>query len=243
LKAIALIPARLQASRFPRKLLADLAGKTVIRRSYEAAVATRLFSEVVVVTDSYEIEAEVCAAGGAVVRSTRDYESGTDRIAEAAATREADVFVNVQGDEPFIAADALRALLQLFREPSVCAGSLVRPIAEELASDPNVVKVLLDEQRRAIAFSRSPLPYRRDRDVPCTYYGHIGVYAFRKDMLAEFVSWNPTPLERIEKLECLRYLEMGVPIHIAVTDAETVGIDVPEDIPRALKFMQDRGLR
>ncbi len=246
LRAVALIPARLGATRFPRKMLADLKGKTVIRRTFENTVATGLFSEVVVVTDSDEIEAEIGQCGGRVFRSTREYESGTDRIAEAARDLEADVFMNVQGDEPFVNRDALAALLALFDSDAgkdVHVGSLVQPLDDEaLVADPNYVKVVMDRQGRALLFSRAPIPYRRDAAAAVTAYEHIGVYAFRKEALMDFTGWPMTPLEAAEKIECLRFLEMGMPVWMAVAEGAGVEIDTPEDIRRAEAFMGRMGL-
>ncbi len=246
LKAIALIPARIGSTRFPRKMLADLRGKTVIRRTYENVVATGLFTDVIVVTDDDEIEAEIRACGGHTFRSTREFESGTDRIAEAARDLEADVFVNVQGDEPFVNRDALAALLALFDGEDgkdVLVGSLVQPLDDAaLVADPNYVKVVMDRKGRALLFSRAPIPYRRDTAAPVTFYEHIGVYAFRKGALMDFTGWPMTPLEAAEKIECLRFLEMGVPVWMAVAEGAAVEIDTPEDIGRAERFMERTGI-
>jgi 3-deoxy-D-manno-octulosonate cytidylyltransferase len=240
--AIALIPARLDASRFPKKMLASISGKSVIRRTYESALATGLFDEVVVVTDSDEIEAEIRLSGGTVFRSTKPFESGTDRIAEAAADRTADVFVNVQGDEPFVQREPLAQLLELFDGEDalqVQVASLVQELKDpQLIADPNYVKVALDLRGNALFFSRSPIPYVRDANVKLPYYEHIGVYAFRKEALIQFTRWEPTPLERTEKIECLRFLEHGVPLRMAITEYMGVEIDHPEDIVRAEALLQ-----
>jgi 3-deoxy-D-manno-octulosonate cytidylyltransferase len=236
MRAIALIPARIDASRFPRKMLALIGSVSVIRRTYESTVATGLFDEVLVVTDSDEIEAEIRSAGGPVFRSTRPFESGTDRIAEAAASRTADVFLNVQGDEPFVRRAPLEKLLQLFvgeAGASVQVGSLAQVLAPDRIADPNNVKVVLDLAQNALLFSRSVIPYSRDADVGLPVYGHIGVYAFRKGALEAFTSWEPTPLERTEKIECLRFLEHGMGIKMAITEYAGLGIDHPDDIGRA----------
>lgn len=245
MKSIALIPARIGATRFPRKLLADLKGKTVIRRTWENTVATGLFSDVIVVTDSDEIEREIRMHGGHTFRSTREYESGTDRIAEAAQHLEADVFVNVQGDEPFINRETLQSLLELFDDRTgveTLVGSLVQPMDDPaLVADPNYVKVAMDLSNKALLFSRSPIPYARDKSAPVTYYEHIGVYAFRKEALIDFTRWPITLLEQAEKIECLRFLEMGVPIWMAITEHTSIEIDTPEDIARAEWFMEQMG--
>ncbi len=242
MRAIALIPARIDASRFPRKMLALIGGVSVIRRTYESTVATGLFEEVLVVTDSDEIEAEIRSAGGPVFRSTRPFESGTDRIAEAAASRTADVFLNVQGDEPFVQRAPLEKLLQLFAGEAgaeVQVGSLAQVLAPDRIADPNNVKVVLDLAQNALFFSRSPLPYVRDASVGLPVYGHIGVYAFRKAALEAFTHWEPTPLERTEKIECLRFLEHGMRIKLAITEYAGLGIDHPDDIERAEKILSE----
>jgi 3-deoxy-manno-octulosonate cytidylyltransferase (CMP-KDO synthetase) len=245
MRVIALIPARLDATRFPRKLLALLKGKAVIRRTYESAVNTGLFDEVVVVTDSDEILNEITKYGGKAVKSKREYESGTDRIAEVAANVDADVFVNVQGDEPFVQKEPLMQILELFKgkdRDSVQVASLVQQLTNPaLIGDPNYVKVALDLNNRAIFLSRSIIPYPRNMELEILFYEHIGVYAFRKEALMNFTSWAITPLEAAEKIECLRFLEHGVPIHMAITQYMGVEIDTPEDIKRAEELMEEMG--
>jgi 3-deoxy-manno-octulosonate cytidylyltransferase (CMP-KDO synthetase) len=243
MKTIALIPARLGATRFPSKLLAPIKGKSVICRTYESAVATGLFSDVVVVTDSDEIQQEIERYGGKALKSKGEYESGTDRIAEIAAGLEADIFINVQGDEPFVQREPLAELLAAFNDKSVQVGSLVQRIENEaFIADANFVKVALDLKSNAIFFSRSVIPYPRDRQVAINYYEHIGVYAFRKEALMSFTQWEMTPLEAAEKIECLRFLEHGVPMRMVVTTYMGVEIDTPEDIARAEQFMDENGL-
>lgn len=245
MKAIALIPARLGATRFPAKLLAPLRGKSVIRRTYESAVNTGLFSDVIVVTDSDEIYNEITNNGGKAVKSKREYESGTDRIAEVAADIEADVFVNVQGDEPFVQKQPLAQLLALFNGSDgakVHVASLVQQLTDaDLVKDPNYVKVALDLNNNALFFSRSVIPYARNTDIAIPYYEHIGVYAFRKDALLSFTNWPMTPLEAAEKVECLRFLEHGIPMRMAITQYMGVEIDTPEDITRAERLMEKNG--
>ena len=244
MKVIALIPARLGATRFPAKLLAPLKGKSVIRRTYESAVNTGLFDEVIVVTDSNDILNEVVKHGGKAVKSKGTYESGTDRIAEVAADMEADVFVNVQGDEPFVQKEPLAQLVELFKEPAgnVQVASLVQLLTDpDLIIDPNYVKVALDINNNALFFSRSVIPYPRNVELSIPYYEHIGVYAFRKKALLNFTSWPATPLEAVEKIECLRFLEHGVPIRMAITQYMGVEIDTPEDIVRAEELMKKNG--
>jgi len=240
-----MIPARLGATRFPAKLLAPLKGKSVIRRTYESAVNTHLFDEVIVVTDSQDIYDEIVRHGGKAVRSKREYESGTDRIAEVAADMDADVFVNVQGDEPFVQKQPLVQLLDLFKDDdggSIQVASLVQKLTDQsLINDPNYVKVALDLNNNALFFSRSIIPYPRSKDISIPYYEHIGVYAFRKAALLSFTSWPLTPLESVEKVECLRFLEHGIPMRMAITQYMGVEIDTPEDINRAELLMEKNG--
>jgi 3-deoxy-D-manno-octulosonate cytidylyltransferase len=245
MKAIALIPARLGATRFPAKMLAPIKGKSVIRRTYESAVGTGLFDEVIVVTDSAEIFDEIVKNGGKAVRSKHEYESGTDRIAEVAADMEADVFVNVQGDEPFVQREPLAQLLELFKGAdggTVQVASLVQRLTDPaLIADPNYVKVAMDLNNNALFFSRSVLPYGRNKEIDIPYYEHIGVYAFRKQALMSFTNWPMTPLEAAEKVECLRFLEHGIPMRMAITQYMGVEIDMPEDIARAEALMDKNG--
>lgn len=242
MKAVALIPARIGSTRFPRKMLAVLRGKTVIRRTYESAVRTGLFSEVVVVTDDEEIYREIECIGGSVVMSKREHESGTDRIAEVVPDLEGDVFVNIQGDEPFVQREPLRQLLSLFDIPGTSVASLVQVLKDpQFVLDPNFVKVALDLQQRALFFSRSVIPYPRNTESKLPYYEHIGVYAFTREALLQFVSWPLSPLEHAEKIECLRFLENGVPIQMAISDYMGVEIDAPEDIGRAEAIMDQYG--
>ena len=246
MNVIALIPARLGATRFPAKLLAPLKGKSVIRRTYESAMATGLFDQVIVVTDHAEIFQEITLHGGTAVMSKREYESGTDRIAEVAADMEADIFVNVQGDEPFVQKEPLAQLLELFKGADgdkVQVASLIQQLTDpELIGDPNYVKVALDLNNNALFFSRSIIPYPRNMDIAIPYYEHIGVYAFRKEALMNFTRWPMTPLEAAEKVECLRFLEYGVPIRMAITHYMGVEIDTPADIIRAEALMEKMGL-
>ena len=238
MKTIAMIPARYGATRFNGKLMAELKGKSVIRHTYDATVATGLFDEVVVVTDSDIIFKEVTDNGGKAMMSRKEHESGSDRIAEAAAGLDVDVIVNVQGDTPFVKKRPLENLLQQFVDTSVQVGSLMQILKDEkLVADPNYVKVCVDKNMDALFFSRSVIPYPRNKNVPTVYYEHIGVYAFRKQALIDFTSWPLSPLEDAEKIECLRYLENGMPLRMVVTDFMGVEIDTPEDLQRAQELL------
>ncbi len=245
MKVVALIPARLGATRFPSKLLAPIKGKSVIRRTYESAKNTGLFHEVIVVTDSDEIMDEIIKYGGQAVKSKGIYESGTDRIAEVAEFMDGDVFMNVQGDEPFVQKEPLAQLLHLFAGDdggSVQVASLVQQLTDpNLVVDPNYVKVALSLNGNAIFFSRSVIPYPRNVEIAIPYYEHIGVYAFRKQALMDFTRWPMTPLEAAEKVECLRFLEHGIPMRMAITQYMGVEIDTPEDIIRAEQLMDKNG--
>jgi 3-deoxy-manno-octulosonate cytidylyltransferase (CMP-KDO synthetase) len=240
-KAIAMIPARYAATRFPAKLMQVLGPKTVIRHTYDNTLATGLFDDVVVVTDSEIIFNEITSNGGKAIMSVRQHESGSDRIAEAAALLDVDIILNVQGDEPFVKKEPLQKLLDVFKGTEgqkVQVASLMQIITEEqFIDDPNCVKVVVDKDMNSLLFSRSAVPYARNKEVPITYYEHIGVYAFRKEALLSFTSWPMTPLEAAEKIECLRYLENGVPLKMVVTDYMGVEIDTPEDLERAIKLL------
>lgn len=233
-----MIPARYGATRFPGKLMQLLGGKPVIRHTCEATLATGLFDDVLVVTDSEIIFTEITAAGGHAVMSKYEHESGSDRIAEAAEEMEADIIVNVQGDTPFVKKEPLQKLLQQFNDPAVRVASLMQALQErDDIMDPNFVKVVVDKNMNALYFSRSPVPYPRDKNYPTVYYEHIGVYAFRKQALLDFTRWPLSPLESAEKIECLRYLENGVPLRMVVVDYMGVEIDTPDDLERASKLL------
>lgn len=237
MRVISMIPARLQASRFPRKLLKDLGGQPVIARTYQAVEGTGLFDQVVVVTDSDEIEAAIREQGGEVFRSREEHPTGSDRMAEAAAHYQADVIVNVQGDEPFINTDNLSALVDVFRtdpEGRIDLASLRTRLTEASEiRNPNVVKVICDQEGHALYFSRAPIPFPRDTEAGASYYRHIGVYAFRRQALLDFRKLDIAPLEAAEKIEAIRFLEYGRKIKMIETSSSGVGIDTPEDLERA----------
>ena len=236
-----MIPARYAATRFPAKLMQMLGSKTVIRHTYDNTIATGLFDEVMVVTDSDIIFNEITAHGGKARMSVRQHESGSDRIAEAVADMDVDIVVNVQGDEPFVQKEPLQQLLQLFEGEAgqqVQVASLMQVLKEQkFIDDPNYVKVAVDKNMNSLFFSRSVIPYPRDKSIAAIYYEHIGVYAFRKQALINFTNWPMTPLEAAEKIECLRYLENGVPLKMVVTEYMGVEIDTPEDLERAARLL------
>ena len=229
-----MIPARYAATRFNGKLMVELKGKSVIRRTYDATIATNLFDDVVVVTDSDIIYKEIITHGGNALMSGQNHESGSDRIAEAAATMDVDIIVNVQGDTPFVKKEPLEKLLFQFNDASVQVASLMQSLDDdELIADPNYVKVAVDKNMNSLFFSRSVIPYRRNKEMSIVYYEHIGIYAFRKQALLNFTQWPVSPLEDAEKIECLRYLENGVSLRMVITDYMGVEIDTPEDLKKA----------
>ena len=234
MKNIAVIPARFAASRFPGKLMQRIGEKTIIRKVYENAVAMHLFDEVLVVTDSDDIMNEILSVGGSVIKSTKDHQSGSDRIAEAIASMDVDVVVNIQGDEPFIEKEPLQDLLMCFEDPSVAVASVMKRFGEgDEPENPNQVKVVCNKNNDALYFSRSPIPFKRNRNADLPYFKHVGVYAYRKETLLSFTQWPMGALEQTEMLEQLRYLENGVAIRMVETKTNSIGIDTPEDLERA----------
>ena len=234
----AFIPARFAATRFPAKLMQALGDKTVIRHTYDNTVATGLFDEVYVVTDSEIIFNEITSHGGKAIMSKKEHESGSDRIAEAIEHLDIDIVVNVQGDEPFVKKEPLEKLIAVFKDGKVEVGSLMQVLTNtELIADPNYVKVAVDKNMNALFFSRSVIPYPRNTELAISYYEHIGVYAFKKQALLNFTNWPMSPLEAAEKIECLRYLENGVPMKMVVTSYMGIEIDTPEDLIKAAKLL------
>ncbi|MEA1784912.1 3-deoxy-manno-octulosonate cytidylyltransferase [Arenibacter sp. GZD96] len=239
MKIISMIPARFAASRFPAKLMQDLGGKPVIVRTYEATQNTGLFDEVFVVTDSELIYNTIIKEGGKALMSLKEHECGSDRIAEAVAPMDVDIIVNVQGDEPFTDRKSLKSVLDVFEEDTQknidLASLMVRITDWEEISNPNTVKVIVDQQQFALYFSRSPIPYPRATDGNATYYKHKGIYAFRKSALMDFQRLPMLPLEATEKIEAIRYLEYGKKIKMVETDVLGIEIDTPEDLEMAKK--------
>ncbi len=237
-----MIPARYAASRFPGKLMQDLGGKTVIRRTYEAAVETQLFDAVYVVTDSTIIYDEIISYGGEAIMSIKEHECGSDRIAEAVADMDIDIVVNVQGDEPFTERESLEKVLDVFNQEDadkIDLASLMTPLKEwDEVTNPNSVKVIVDKDNYALYFSRSPIPYPRDKEITHTYYKHKGIYAFRKQAILDFYQLPMRTLEAAEKIECIRYLEYGKNIKMIETHHEGVEIDTPEDLEKAKRIIE-----
>jgi 3-deoxy-manno-octulosonate cytidylyltransferase (CMP-KDO synthetase) len=235
-----MIPARYSASRFPGKLMQDLAGKSVILRTYEATVATELFNEVYVVTDSEIIFNEIVSNGGKAIMSKKEHESGSDRIAEAVAAIDCDIVVNVQGDEPFTERESLRKVLEVFKDDAkkeIDLASLMVEITDwDEINNSNTVKVIVDQNNFALYFSRSPIPFPRDKNAGARYFKHKGIYAFRKEALLEFTVLPMQFIEATEKIECIRYLEYGKRIKMVETEVQGVEIDTPEDLEKAKRL-------
>ena len=236
-----MIPARYGASRFPGKLMQDLGGKPVIVRTYEATKATNLFDEVYVVTDSDIIFQEIESFGGKAIMSIKEHDCGSDRIAEAVENMDIDIVVNVQGDEPFTNSEVLEKVLAVFDGPDaekIDLASIMTEIHDwKEINDPNTVKVIVDKDNFALYFSRSPIPYPRDKNVALQYYKHKGIYAFRKQAILDFYRLPMRSLEAAEKIECIRYLEYGKNIKMAISNTSGVEIDTPEDLARANKLL------
>ena len=233
---IAMIPARYAASRFPGKLMQDLAGKPVIVRTYEATLGTGLFDAVFVVTDSEVIFNAITQAGGQAIMSREEHECGSDRIAEAVADMDVEIVVNVQGDEPFTERESLAKVLEVFEnddEKEIDLASIMTRIENENEfNNPNTVKVIVDHRNFAMYFSRSPIPYQRGEGIGIAYK-HKGIYAFRKRALMAFRALPILPLEAAEKIEAIRFLEHGRTIKMVETPVSGIEIDTPEDLERA----------
>lgn len=232
-----MIPARYAASRFPAKLMQDLSGKPVIQRTYEAAVNTRLFDDVFVVTDSDAIYDVISNSGGKAIMSEKEHDCGSDRIAEAVVNMDVDIIVNVQGDEPFTDRDSLVGVLEVFKDDNEkeidLASLMVKITDEEEINNPNTVKVIVDNRNFALYFSRSAIPFPRAVDDKTVYYKHKGIYAFRKNALMDFYRLPMLSLEATEKIEAIRYLEYGKKIKMVETTASGIEIDTPEDLQKA----------
>lgn len=237
MKTIAVIPARFAATRFPGKLMQTIGDKTIISMVHANAVATGLFNEVLVVTDSDIIADEVRAQGGLVSMSKKEHVSGSDRIAEAIEDRDVDVIVNIQGDEPFVSKEPLADLIACFEDQDVQVASLMKKFGTgDDPGNPNQVKVVCNKKGDALYFSRSLIPFKRNLLTESVVFRHIGVYAYRKSALLAFTSWPTGSLEQTEMLEQLRYVENGVNIRMVETRTSSIGIDTPEDLEVARKY-------
>ncbi len=236
MKVTALIPARLSSTRFDRKLLMDLCGKSIILRTYESVVETGLFHSVYVVTEDKEIYNEIVNVGGNSILSKNKHESGSDRIAEACESIDSDAFVNIQGDEPFIDSSSLNKLVSELNN-SDYVSLMINIFDVNEINDPNNVKVIVDSENYALYFSRSVIPFCRDvNTADVTYYKHIGVYGFTKQALVNFSKLPPSKLELVEKIEAIRIVENGSRIKMIETDFLGVGIDTKEDLDLAISI-------
>ena len=239
MKAVAIIPARLGSTRLARKALCAIAGKPMVAWVYEAARASSLLEDVIVATDAEEI-LEFCTKRGFHARMTsKDHRSGTDRVHEVACAVAADVYVNVQGDEPLARAEHIEALLRCFKDPSVQVSTVKIPAKPEDVNNPNAVKVVTDLAGNALYFSRATIPFDRDGSGP-KYFKHLGFYAYKKAALDKFCSLPESSLERSERLEQLRFLEDGISIRVAETPFDTIGVDTEEDRKRVEEILKKR---
>ena len=240
MKAIAVIPARLASTRLPRKILREIAGRPMLAHVYEAARACSELQDVIVATDSEEIAA-VCRQNGWHCRLTSPaHRSGTERVHEVAQTIAADVYVNVQGDEPLTRREHLDVLLKLMQRDAVEVGTLKTPCSAEDVNNPNAVKVVTALDGQALYFSRATIPFDRDGGIEVRYYKHLGFYAYRKAALDAFCGWPESALERSERLEQLRFLDHGIAIYVAETPFDTVGVDTEDDLQRVEAILRNR---
>lgn len=233
LKILGVIPARYASSRFPGKPLIDIQGKTMIRRVYEQAKKSTLLSEVIVATDDERICREVQSFGGEVVLTSALHTNGTERCAEVAQSTNADVVINIQGDEPYIHPGQIDALAKCFQTADTQIATLIKQhVLDEVLQNPARVKVTVTNALKALYFSRSIIPFQRatSNPQPVTFYKHIGIYGYRKDVLLEIVQLQPSMLELTESLEQLRWLENGYTIQCALTEHESLAVDTPEDL-------------
>ena len=231
MKAIAVIPARLASTRLPRKMLRDIAGQPLIGRVYNAVRACSQLADVIIATDSDEIM-EVCQRHGWRARMTSSsHRSGTERVHEISNAVAADVYINVQGDEPMARPEQILSLLEVMKDPAVQVGTLKTPAAPEDVAIPSAVKVVTDSAGKALYFSRAAIPFDRDATSP-RYFKHLGFYAYRKAALDRFVAWPESFLEKSERLEQLRFLENGVSIYVGETPYDSIGVDTEEDLKR-----------
>ena len=241
MKAVAVIPARYASTRLPGKPLLDICGKPLIQRVWDIVARVHGLDEIIVATDDERIAKVVQEFGGRAVMTSHDCQSGSDRVREVAQTVEADVYVNVQGDEPLLEPAAIEKLLGVFaQDASVRVATLCSPISREEAQSPNQVKVVRDHAGNALYFSRAPLPFVREANETAEYLGHIGIYAYRGEALCSFTSLPVSSLEQAEKLEQLRFLQAGIPIRVLEVPKMGVGVDTQEDLERVRTVIRER---
>jgi 3-deoxy-manno-octulosonate cytidylyltransferase (CMP-KDO synthetase) len=237
MRVVAVIPARLASTRLPRKMLREIAGEPLLARVYEGVRRCSLLDQVVIATDSEEILAFCQQRGFAARMTSSTHRSGTERVHEVSALIPADVYLNVQGDEPLTRPEHVESLIGVMRDPAVEVGTLKTPAAEIDVNNPSAVKVVTDATGRALYFSRATIPFDRDGARP-QYFKHLGFYGYRKSALEKFVGWAESGLERSERLEQLRFLENGVPIYVGETPFDTVGVDTEEDLLRVEEILR-----
>lgn len=244
---VCIIPSRYASTRLPGKPLCDIAGKPMVQRVYEQAAKAKKLSAVVVAVDNPKVYDTVVTFGGHAVMTREDHENGTDRLAEAVGHfPDADVIINVQGDEPLIAPDVIDDLCQVFEEhPDVPMATVAAPLQEDEYADPSAVKVVLGKNGDALYFSRSLIPYPRHSftESGVTPYKHIGIYAYRRDFLLAYAKMEPTPAEKAESLEQLRVLENGYKIKVITTTHQFIGIDTPEDLTHIRQYFAEHNLQ
>ena len=239
MKVIAVIPARLASTRLPRKMLRECAGQPLLAHVYRAVRSSELLSDVVIATDAEEI-LECCKKNGWHARMTSaEHRSGTERVCEIAHSMPADVYLNLQGDEPLTRAEHIQSLLEVMTDPAVQVGTLKTSASAADVNNPNAVKVVTDSSGKALYFSRAAIPFDRDGIRP-VYFKHLGLYAYRKAALDQFMKLPESVLERSERLEQLRFLENGIPIHVGETQFDTIGVDTEEDLRRVEKMLMTR---
>ena len=239
MKAIAIIPARLASTRLPRKVLREIAGKSMLERVYEAARACKQLDDVIVATDSEKIIAACEKRGWHAQMTSTEHRSGTDRVHEVATKIAADVYVNVQGDEPLARPEHIDALLVPMSDAKVLVSTIKTPCSAQDVNNPNAVKVVTDKMGRALYFSRSTIPFDRDQTGAVKHLKHLGFYAYRKNALDSFCKLPESALERSERLEQLRFLENGITIYVVETPFDTVGVDTEEDLQRVEKILKN----
>ena len=234
-----MIPARLASTRLPRKMLREIAGKPLVGLVYDAVRSSLLLADVIIATDSEEIMAVCRAHGWKAQMTSPDHRSGTERVHEVSGRERADVYINVQGDEPLIRSEHIATVLQIMENPAAQVGTLMTPAAEVDIPNPSAVKIVTDCNGRALYFSRATIPYDRDGTQP-PYFKHLGLYAYRKGALDQFVRWPESSLEKSERLEQLRFLENGVAIYAGETPYDSVGVDTEEDLARVMEILGSR---
>ena len=237
MNVIAVIPARLASTRLPRKMLREIAGKPLIGIVYEAVRSSPLLADVIVATDSEEIMAACGKHHWAAQMTSSAHRSGTERVHEVSTRVSADVYLNVQGDEPMVRPEQIATLIQVMEDRAAQVGTLMTPAADIDITNPNAVKVVTGLNGRALYFSRATIPFDRDATNP-RYFKHLGLYAYRKPALDRFVAWPESSLEKSEKLEQLRFLENGIPIHVGETPYDSVGVDTEQDLERAIALLR-----